>query len=248
MYAYYAPFNAPANYPTVYDDGSGLGPYGPIHVNSGLVAYLGSRITGETEADTGPDEDNTNNMVPGTNMANRDGGDDGITVPIALPDCSWTTIDYKVTIAKPGTDLWVNVWIDFNRDGDWDDTEKCPAGSVPEWAVQNQLLYGLPAGLHEITTPGFLSWHPEQGAETIRLRITLAEQPWTGGSNPGEVGNGGSGPLTKYAIGETEDYYFTPDTTGTVPECPLCQDVDGNGKIDMQDLTEYVNLWLANCP
>ena len=248
MYAYVLPWGGAANYPTIYDDGSGLGPYGPLHVNSQLVAYLGTRITGETEADTGPDEDNTNNIVFGTNMANRDGGDDGITVPIALPNCGWATIDYKVTVVTPGTDLWVNVWIDFNRDGDWDDTENCPAGPVPEWAVQNQFLYGLPAGLHEIATPAFRSWHPEDGPESIRLRITLAEQPWTGGSNPGEVGNAGSGPQAKYAIGETEDYYFTPDATGIDPDCPLCQDVDGNGKIDMQDLTAYVSLWLANCP
>ncbi len=248
MYAYYLPWSVPANYPTIYDDGSGLGPYGPLHVNSQLVAYLGTRISGETEADTGPDEDGQNNIEYGTNHANRDGDDDGITVPIPLPNCGWATIDYKVTVVTPGTDLWVNVWIDFNRDGDWDDTEDCPAGPAPEWAVQNQFLFGLPAGPHEITTPAFRSWHPQDGPKSTRLRITLAEQPWTGGSNPGEVGNAGSGPQAKYAIGETEDYFFDPDMTTTDGDCPLCQDVDGNGKIDMQDLTAYVSLWLANCP
>ncbi len=248
MYAYYLPWSVPAHYPTIYNDGSGLGPYGPLHVNNELVAHLGTRITGETEADTGLDEDGQNNIEYGTNHANRDGGDDGITVPIPLPNCGWTTIDYKVTVVTPGTDLWVNVWIDFNRDGDWDDTEDCPAGPAPEWAVQNQFLFGLPAGLHEITTPAFRSWHPEDGPELTRLRITLAEQPWTGGSNPGEVGNAGSGPQAKYAIGETEDYYFTPDATGTDPDCPICHDVNGDGKIDVDDLAAFTALWLANCP
>ncbi|MFH1717565.1 MAG: hypothetical protein ABIF19_09465, partial [Planctomycetota bacterium] len=67
------------------------------------------------------------------------------------------------------------------------------------------------------------------------------------GSNPGELGNAGSGPLTKYAIGETEDYRFVPDMTGDGTDCPLCQDVDGDGKIDMDDLAAFTAQWLANC-
>jgi hypothetical protein len=31
-----------ANYPTVFNDGSGLGPYGPLHQKPQTVAYLGS--------------------------------------------------------------------------------------------------------------------------------------------------------------------------------------------------------------
>ena len=81
----------------------------------------------------------------------------------------------------------------------------------------------------------------------IRLRITLAEQPWTGGSNPGERGNAGSGPQDQYEIGETEDYYLLPEIPGS-SDCPLCEDRDGNGVIDMQDLIAYVNKWLATCP
>jgi hypothetical protein len=114
---------------------------------------------------------------------------------------------------EPGIDLWVNVWLDFNRDGDWDDVVDCPDGSAPEWAVQNQYLFDLPAGLNQITTPGFLSAHPVGVHEQIWMRITLAEQPWTDGSNPDELGNAGSGPPAKYEIGETEDYFFSPDTT-----------------------------------
>jgi hypothetical protein len=78
------------------------------------------------------------------------------------------------------------------------------------------------------------------------MRITLSEKPWKGGSNPGEKGNGGSGPLAKYQIGETEDYHFVPDTKpGT--DCPLCQDVNGDGVIDMDDLAAFTAEWLANC-
>jgi len=63
------------------------------------------------------------------------------------------------------------------------------------------------------------------------MRVALSEQPWTGGSNPGDLGNGGSGSASKYEIGETEDYFFVPDKTSD-KNCPLCQDVDGNGVSD----------------
>jgi hypothetical protein len=247
MTAYASPSSVTANYPTVFDDGSGFGPFGPVHVNGQTVAYLGKTITRETEADTGLDDDGTNNIRPLIDSPNRDEGDDGVVFPLNLPDCGWATIDYTVTVTAPGTDLWVNVWLDFNRDGDWDDTLTCPAGSAPEWAVQNQLLFGLPAGLNQLTTPAFRSWHPKSGPEEIWMRITLSGQPWKGGSNPGQLGNGGSGPMAKYQIGETEDYYFTPETAGGT-DCPLCQDINGDGTIDIDDLAAFTAQWLANCP
>jgi hypothetical protein len=235
------------NYPTVFNDGSGVGPYGPAHLNSPVVAYLGKKITRETEADTGSDEDGVNNIRPPADSPNQDQGDDGVVFPLSLPHCGWATFNYDVTVVNPGTNLWVNVWLDFDRDGDWDDAPDCSGGPVPEWAVQNQYLFNLPAGQHQITTPAFLSWHPKKGMQEIWMRITLSEQPWTGGSNPGELGNGGSGPQAKYEIGETEDYYFAPDITDDT-DCPLCQDVNGDGVIDIDDLAALVAEWLANCP
>ena len=167
-------------------------------------------------------------------------------IETSLPNCGWATIDYDVTVASPGTDLWVNVWLDFNRDGDWDDTLTCPRGPATEWAVQNQFLFDLPAGLRRITTPAFLSSHPKNGPAEIWMRITLSEQPWEGGSNPGQLGNGGSGPRAKYDIGETEDYYFSPATTSATG-CELCEDFNGDGVIDIQDLAAFTAEWLATC-
>jgi hypothetical protein len=151
--------------------------------------------------------------------------------------------DYMVQVVEPGTDLWVNVWCDWNRDGDWDDTLTCTRGPAPEWAVQNQLLFNLPAGVHQMTTPAILAWHPMNGPEEMWMRITLSEKPWKGGSHPGERGNGGSGPLSKYDIGETEDYYFAPDMSH-----PVCQDFNGDGVINTQDLIDLTAAWLSNCP
>jgi len=237
------PVVVPANYPTVYNDGTGTGPYGPVHLNTLAVAFLGKKITRETEADTGTDEDGVNNIRPSNNTPDRDQGDDGVVFPISLPSCCWSTFDYVVNVVDPDTDLWVNVWIDWNRDGDWDDTLDCPEGPAPEWAVQNQFLFNLPVGINEITTPAILPWHPENGREDVWMRITLSGQPWRGGSNPGTKGNAGSGPQAKYEIGETEDYHFTPDVT-----CSICKDYNGDGVINMNDLAAYVADWIENCP
>ncbi|MHC4430905.1 MAG: GEVED domain-containing protein, partial [Planctomycetota bacterium] len=213
MTAYSAPATVQANFPTVFNDGSSVGPYGPAHLNAPTGAFLGKKVTSEREADTGSDDDGANNIAPQTDLSDNDDGDDGVVVPLRLPHCEWATFDYQVTVVDPKIDLWVNVWIDFNRDGDWDDTIACDAGQAPEWAVQNQYLFGLPVGSSQVTTPALLSWHPKSGPAGVWMRITISEQPWKGGSNPGEQGNGGSGPATKYAIGETEDYYFIPDKT-----------------------------------
>ena len=230
-----------AYYPTVYAVGSP--PYGPIHANPRAVAYLGENVTNEAEADTGADADGVNNIDPIADSPDKDGADDGVILPLNLPHCCWTTFDYYVNVVTPATELWVNVWLDWNRDGDWDDTLDCSDRPVPEWAVQNQYLFNLPAGLHRITTRAFRSWHPEDWPQHIWMRITLSEQPWKGGENPEMRGNGGSGPEGGYEIGETEDYYFRPDTSYSI-----CEDLNGDGVIKMDDLTLFVAEWLENCP
>jgi hypothetical protein len=205
-----------AHYPTVYNDGMTDGPVGPIHSSSLAVAHLGKLVSNENEADMGPDQDGLNNIKPQTDSPDNDKGDDGVIFPIDMPQCGWTTFDYNVNVIKPNINLWINVWFDWNRDGDWDDDSNtdqalvCSEGIVSEWAVQNQYLINLPAGLNKMTTPAFLSWHPEDASGEIWMRITLSELPWTGGSAPGTKGNGGSGPKNGYQTGETEDYYFLP--------------------------------------
>ena len=239
------PIGVQANYPTVFNDGSGVGPYGPIHLQPLEVAHLGEGVTGEGEADIGLDQDGINNIIPLIHLHDRDQADDGVMFPLNLPHGRWSTFDYLVNVIQPGTDLWVNVWCDWNRDGDWNDdstTEESalnsPKGIVSEWAVQNQYLFKLPAGVHQITTPAFLPWHPKLGPKQIWMRITLAEQPWKGGS-----GHGGSGPQEGYLFGETEDYNFAPDTSFSI-----CEDLNGDGAINMQDLITFVNQWLEICP
>jgi hypothetical protein len=244
------PSGIKAHYPTVYNTGSTTGPFGPIHLNAeGVVAHLGKKITGENEADTGTDEDITNNIIPTSNTSSNDKGDDGIVFPVNMPKCRWSTIDYTVNVVTPGTNLYVNVWCDWNRDGDWDDTTltnqslACSKGIVSEWAVQNQYLINLPAGLNQITSKAFLPWHQDEGYEEIWMRITLSKKPWTTGSAPGVRGNAGSGPRNGHEFGETEDYYFIPNKSFSI-----CEDFNGDGVINLQDLAYFTNEWLENCP
>ena len=236
-----------AHFSTVFDDRANQ-PRGPVHLRPEVVAFLGQTVTLENQADKGADEDTVTNIDPAHDKADQDGGDNGLVVPVQMPQCGWSTVDYSVNVVQPGTDLWVNVWCDFNRDGDWDDTSAtdvtmaCDSGPVSEWVVQNQYLYGLTAGPHTLTTPAFIAWHHERGPAQMWIRITLSEKPWKGGSNPGKQGNGGSGPVEGYDIGETEDYLITPEV-----RCLLCEDNNEDGKVDLDDLISLIYEWIDLC-
>ena len=210
-----------ANYPTVYLDPTGLPPYGPIHLQPQAVAWLGQGVTLENEADIGLDQDPTNNIIPPTDTPNQDLADDGVlNMPLILPHCLLTTFQYQINVANPAVGLYVNVWFDWNRDGDWDDTMTCGSNNAPEWAVQNQFFAAgtLVAGINQRTTPSFRPWHPtgaQQPTSKIWMRITLSEQPWVGS------GSGGSGPQAGYYFGETEDYNFVPITECVISTAPF---------------------------
>jgi hypothetical protein len=235
------------NFPTVFEAAAGK-PRGPLHRDPLSVAVLGPSVTFEVEADKKADEDSSNNINPARDEADKDAGDDGVVLPLVLPDGEFASFEYIVTVIKPDSELWVNVWFDWNRDGDWDDNGGTyPAMTVgdekvSEWAVQNQYLCGLSIGTHKLRTPGFLAWHLDKGPEKVWMRITLSEQPWTGGATPGVLGNGGSGPIDGYETGETEDYLIAPEGT-----CSLCQDRNDDGKIDFDDLIELMYLWMDCC-
>lgn len=205
----------PANFPTVYDPATGL-PRGPRHLAPKADSWLGASISGEADADLLPDADGVRNIIPPANNPNNDWFDDGVFPvnpnDIVLPQCQRTDFNYIVSgaagvMSHPAR---VNVWIDFDRDGDWNDTLTCvtPAGvavSVPEWVVQNQVVTVMP-GSQVYTTPLFASFHLGGHAPTW-MRITLAGQPAP--VSAAGVADG-RGPAGGYQIGETEDYYLTP--------------------------------------
>ena len=234
-----------ANYPTVFTAGSP--PHGPMHQSSLTMACLGAAASHESEADSGLDQDFTNNIIPASDKPDLDGHDDGLlNLPLNLPPCHWATFDYTVNVFNPDIHYYVNAWLDWNRDGDWDDDIDCPQGIAHEWAVQNQLLYSLPVGLNQVTSSAFLSWHPsaDEGPEEIWMRITLSEQPWIPPIGPPVSGFAGSGPSAGYMFGETEDYLFVPDRS-----CRRCADLNCDGFVNFLDVAILAEQWLnTGCP
>ncbi len=196
----------PANFPTVFAGGGGV--VGPKHLEAKGLAWLGRAVTVEDEADQGPDADIVNNIIPAANQADHDVADDGVTLPLSWADCGPMQFPFTVTIPGPApttAPLFINVWFDFNRDGDWADPhngcQNAPS-PWPEWVVKD---YTIPAGTGPGTaipfmTPTFYGGKPGQD---MWMRITLSEQP---APSPGD----GRGPASGYQIGETEDYLISP--------------------------------------
>jgi hypothetical protein len=231
------PSGVTANFPTVYMDATGLPPYGPLHKFAAAAFYLGKTVTFEKEADTGPDMDLTNNIIPATNGKNLDGGDDSVAVPLKMPRCRLMKFNYLVTVVDITQPIFANVWFDFNRDGDWDDVNMCGTDAVPEWAVMNQPLGFAAPGTYTVSTPAFRTWHPTATNTPLWMRITLSETPSM------SSGAGGSGPLGGYEYGETEDYHFWADQS-----CSNCGDYDLSGLVNYLDLREFVADWLWTGP
>ncbi|MBD3288621.1 PKD domain-containing protein, partial [candidate division KSB1 bacterium] len=200
-----------ARFPTVFDPATGL-PQGPRHMQPKADAWLGPNVSGELDADIMPDNDGLTNIDPPNNAADRDGFDDGLLFPVSLPSCKLWNIFFKVTIppGSAGVDRYVNVWFDWNRDGDWDDTFSCHSqNDAPEWAVENQMIWGgMPPGAYTYVSFQFLPYHPSGREKSpIWMRINISEQRATADA-------GGRGPANGFLYGETEDYYFVPgDTT-----------------------------------
>jgi hypothetical protein len=225
-----------ANFPTVFQDAVGSAPYGPIHKSAALAAFLGSGVSGENEADIGLDMDGLNNLDPPADTPDQDGNDDGLLSPVRMPHCRWTALQYTVSVAAEGI-YYVNIWADWNRDGDWNDRlDACQNRVIPEWAVRNQMLK-LDVGPHTITSLPFVSWHDPNLPEELWLRITLSEQPWQE-----SWGDGGCGPADGYRYGETEDYLLIPDTS-----CTECADLNCDGIVNLSDLAEFSRQWLSTC-
>ncbi|MBN1818812.1 MAG: hypothetical protein JW828_15730 [Sedimentisphaerales bacterium] len=221
------PMQVLANFPTVYQVGSP--PHGPIHWRPRDLAWLGPQVSLEMEADIGPDQDGVNNIIPPQDQPDLDQFDDGVVFPLHLQWFQQNTFQYIVTVNNPILrSMYVNVWFDWNMDGDWDDTLVPPNGQViPEWAVQNDQVSIPGPGVFTFTTSPFWAFWPlgpiDWPTDHIWMRITLSEQQWQ--PVAGAVGFGGAGPALGYRYGETEDYIIPtpPGPTmdfGDAPEDP----------------------------
>jgi hypothetical protein len=178
-----------------------------------------SRVSNERNAFLLPDQDvRKRNIIPLPNPANgrsnRDGFDNAFTdlagnpMGLVMQPCQPTSIRYAQFIRGPSAansnfvgPRYINMWIDFNRDGDWTDQSPalpCPGApnaSVDEWFVRNLVA---PAASGVYTLPAQLFPNLEDDSP-MWLRISISEQP-------APLLGGGVGPATGYKFGETEDH------------------------------------------
>ena len=210
-----------ANFPTVYTGTTPLEPHGPMHWRAGSLATgpidscLGWSVSAEGEADQGFDEEASNNINPTTDTPNGESGiqpfspsDDGLWNPGVFVHCVTKTLSYQLTLTNVATSPhYVNLWFDWNRDGDWGDVFTCTeASDAPEWVVQDQVVTHTTPGLYTMNTTTFLPYQPADSYDPLWFRITLSEQPVPLDPLTGRAD--GRGPAEGYEYGETEDYYW----------------------------------------
>lgn len=247
----------PANFPTVRDTATGSPP-GPAHLHPRFF-HLGRRVSLEAEADLGPDQDPTNNMLPGANISNRDRADDGIRPQLLnFSHCQPATFHARIFIHPLAVAYFankdadgkanLNVWLDANRDGDWADALNCPP-LAPEHIVVDQQIdpVALGPGLHTITvtTTGPVPWPANQAEQPAWLRVTLSDIPSEkpAGQNYGD----GRGAPAPYHMGETEDYLLNGpvgDPTIALSGQALPAFINNTGQLSAQALRgSWVTQW-----
>ncbi|RME51544.1 MAG: hypothetical protein D6790_19825, partial [Caldilineae bacterium] len=211
----------PGRFPTVFDGAPPGEGHGPLHHHTDQV-WLGDKITQEAEADLGPDQDkdgsgaDLNNILDdGKDNANNDGGDDGWLRrdEARFPNCGETELLVRVrkNPASQQTRVFLNVWFDGNRDGDWADRGPCePDGHSNEWIVQNYPidLTAFTGDFADIPVKTVLIYN-EKPDQPAWIRFMLSDEeavmPPQSDANPNPIPDG-RGPDNGYNIGETEDY------------------------------------------
>lgn len=213
-----------ANFPTVFDPALGQ-PQGPRH-RSPRPFHLGPRVSREVEADIGPDQDGVNNIEPAANVANLDDFDDGSRLT-SLADCQPATAEVLVAISPQAWNwfkmreqpAYLNVWIDSNRDGDWDDGFTCQSPTGQQAGVVEHILIDQPIdvsalgpGLHPLTfQTDRVRWPAQLANQPAWMRFTLSEQPSNKTLVFGAINYGdGRGYATAFVTGETEDKLMQP--------------------------------------
>ena len=166
---------------------------GPSHIlGTGIV--LGSVVDDETDGQP-------NNNANGDDNTGSD-DEDGVTFPTLVPG---STANVTVNVNNPSTDnAFVQVWIDFNADGDFDDAD--------EQVATNELV---PAGSNaplslSIPVPASAT----VGSSYARLRISTDQDLASTGATPATDGEVEDHLVT---IGAVEyDYGDSPDGYNTL--------------------------------
>jgi plastocyanin len=256
----YALGNVAGQFPTVYNVPAGQ-VAGPLHANQSMEAWLGDFLSREAEADLGPDQDAPrNNILRNTatgavgDVADNDRGDDGWrNRSVAFVDCQRTVLDVRVSKSPVATRkfMFLNVWFDGNRDGDWADSGQCPADeSGPaqpgyEWIVQNYIIdmTTIPAGgtrdfavLTEKlrnANPNLPHWMRFTLSEERAVQPGGAQLPDGRGPHPADARN-------RFEFGETEDIFQKPAPAGENGTLEIQKRVVTNGEpVEWIDYVTY---------
>ena len=230
----------PARYPTVFDSPAGA-PKGPKHANARPI-HLGARVSFEPEADQGWDTDGVNNLRPPADLKDMDKFDDGLVSPPIFSDCKATEMKVAVYVA-PGvpstTVMYLNSWIDSNRDGDWEDVRECPqAGTTLLPVAREHYVIDFPVavgtmapGVNIIAVPtGLVAWPSALVDKPAWMRLTLSEQKSNktlatlcAGNTP--CFGDGRGYNDPFRLGETEDLIYRKEIINPNPNNPIPSDV-----------------------
>jgi hypothetical protein len=143
-----------------------------VVLSTGASLYLGATV--DTEADAAPNAGATGDDIAGSD------DEDGVVLPAYLPNNQ--SISLSVTASAPGL---LSAWIDYNRDGDWNDAGEQIFADQPVVAGVNSLSINTPA-----TFTG--------GASMARFRLSTQS---------------GLAPTGIASDGEVEDYAVTLNST-----------------------------------
>jgi hypothetical protein len=141
-----------------------------------------------------------------------DGSDAALESYVGFLACSPGSVFFPVFNCGPPVQIFLNVCVDWNHDGDWNDNLICAGGCSYEWAVKNAPITIPGAGCFPVASPSFLAGSVA-GPSWMRISITRGpvpdDYPW----------NGSAGTATQaFEGGETEDYpAFVSAATPTAP-------------------------------
>lgn len=165
--------------------------------------------------------------------------DAGVSAVPAFSACQTSSVTFRAFNCSQNTiTVVLNILVDWNKDGDWNDNFQCGAGGncAYEWVVKNQAII-LPPGCTSVTSPNFLAG-PNGGDGW--MRITLSESvapddfPWNGSVSVGPAG--------EFRAGETEDY---PVTITAPPSCPQSYEDFGDAP---EGIAPYPGAGLGHFP
>lgn len=230
-------------FPTVWEGTPANEASGPTHRTDHF--WLGDIIDAEVDADlllnngSLPGRLYTNILDNGrADVADLDFSDDGWQNPyVPMLHCEVSTLLVRVKrSALPTTlkQLWLNVWFDGNRDGDWQDSGDCPASADPlagnsfEWIVQDWAIDAsqIPAGdFVDLQIPTKLVYNPNP-ASMVWVRFTLSEQRALRPTSVALADGRGPQHPAFFQVGETEDYLFDGLPQGEPIQVSLQQSTD----------------------